>query len=106
MSIIEISCRLVGRLRSGGRVRIDDALKHLQHCEMSRLDPRLDGLAGALGCSPDLAARLLTDMHTQGLVQLSEGSITLPEAGRERSLQLGRAHRLWGRFRADQTGSG
>jgi len=104
MSIIETFRRLVGRLRSGGRVRIDDALKHLQHCEMSGLDPRLDGLAGALGCSPDHAARLLTDMHTQGLVQLSEGSIQLTEAGRERSLQLVRAHRLWERFLADQTG--
>jgi DtxR family Mn-dependent transcriptional regulator len=104
MSIIEIFRRLVGRLRSGSRVRIDDALKHLQHCEMSGLAPRLDGLAGALGCSPDHAARLLTDLHTQGLVQLSEGNIQLTEAGRERSLQLVRAHRLWERFLADQTG--
>src|SRR3989304_3362491 len=104
MSIIETFRWLVGRLRSGGRVRIDDALKHLQHCEMSGLDPRLDGLAGALGGSPDHAARLLPDMHTQGLVQLSEGSIQLTEAGRERSLQLVRAHRLWERFLADQTG--
>ena len=104
MSIIETFRRLGGRLRSGSRVRIDDALKHLQHCEMSGLAPRLDGLAGALGCSPDQAARLLTDMHTQSLVQLSEGNIQLTEAGRERSLQLVRAHRLWERFLADQTG--
>jgi DtxR family Mn-dependent transcriptional regulator len=104
MSVIETFRRFVGRLRAGSQVRIDDALKHLQHCEMSGLAPSLDSLAGALGCSPDQAARLLADLHGWGLVQLSAGDIQLTEAGRERSLQLVRAHRLWERFLADQTG--
>jgi len=104
MSVIETFRRFVGRLRAGSQVRIDDALKHLEHCEMNGLAPSLESLAGALGCSPDRAARLLTDLHAHGLVQLSEGNIQLTEVGRERSLQLVRAHRLWERFLADQTG--
>ena len=104
MSIFETFGRLVVRLRSGSQVRTDDALKHLQHCEMSGLTPRLDGLAGVLGCSPDQAAQLLAEMQSNGLLQLDDGGLRLTQAGRERALQLVRAHRLWERFLADQTG--
>ncbi len=104
MSILETLRRIFAPLRQRDRVRLDDALKHLQHCEMSGQAPRLEGLAGALGCSPDQAAQLLATMQSAGLVLLADGSVQLTGAGRERALHLVRAHRLWERFLADYTG--
>jgi DtxR family Mn-dependent transcriptional regulator len=104
MSIFETLRRLVPLLRSRGQVRLDDALKRLQHGEMSGQAPSLESLAGALGCSVDQAARLLAELQSRGLVQLSGGMIQLTDPGRERALHLVRAHRLWEQFLADRTG--
>lgn len=71
---------------------------------MSGLTPRLESLADILGCSPDQAARLLSAMQSDGLVQLDDGGLRLTQAGRERALHLVRAHRLWEHFLADHTG--
>jgi DtxR family Mn-dependent transcriptional regulator len=104
MSILEILRRYAPLLRSRGQVRLDDALKRLQHGEMSGQAPSLESLAGALGCGVDQAARLLAELQSQGLVLLSGGMIQLTGPGRERALHLVRAHRLWERFLADRTG--
>lgn len=90
--------------RVNQRVRIEDALKHIHKAEMHGRRPTLDSLAGALQLSRDDAARLLTDMQGLGLVNAASGDFALTPEGRDAALHIIRAHRLWERYLADQTG--
>jgi DtxR family Mn-dependent transcriptional regulator len=91
-------------LRSNERVRREDALKHIYHCEMSARHPSLESLAGALNLSMNEVVPLIADMENAELVTQREGTIQLTQNGRESALHILRAHRLWERYLADQTG--
>lgn len=99
---------LMARLRRGrsvsARVRREDALKHLHRCEMHGKQPTTESLAGALHISTNDAAALLQDLEALELVDLSEGELRLTKLGQESALHIMRAHRLWERYLADQTG--
>lgn len=86
------------------RVRTEDALKHIHKCEMHGRRPTLESLAGALQLSTDEAASLLVEMETRNLVQVTNGDFHLTATGREAALHIIRAHRLWERYLADETG--
>lgn len=89
---------------SSERVRREDALKHIHRCEMNASHPSLESLAGALNLSINDVAPLIADMEHAELVTQKEGSIQLTPTGRESALHILRAHRLWERYLADQTG--
>ena len=86
------------------RVRIEDALKHLHHCESENRRPTLQSLAGALQITADRAAEILERLSNHELVQPQDGSFGLTPDGREYALRVIRAHRLWERYLADETG--
>lgn len=86
------------------RVRIEDALKHIHKYEMRGQQATLDSLAGALQLSTEAAAQLLGQMQALGLVEASSDSYRLTAEGRDAALHIIRAHRLWERYLADQTG--
>jgi DtxR family Mn-dependent transcriptional regulator len=86
------------------RVRTEDALKHIHKCEMHGRRPTLESLAGALQLSTDEAASLLSHMQGLGLVNPAGSDYTLTPDGREAALHIIRAHRLWERYLADETG--
>lgn len=86
------------------RIHIEDALKHLYKCERDQRRPTLQSLAGALGINPDAVAQLLSRMQTHQLLQAAGHSFELTDSGREYALQVIRAHRLWERYLADETG--
>ncbi|HSN74995.1 MAG TPA: iron dependent repressor, metal binding and dimerization domain protein [Anaerolineae bacterium] len=90
--------------RVNQRVRTEDALKHIHKCEMHGRRPTLESLAGALQLSTDDAAQLLGHMQSRGLIQAASGDFSLTPDGRESALHIVRAHRLWERYLADQTG--
>lgn len=90
--------------RVNQRVRTEDALKHIHKCEMHGRRPTLESLAGALQLSTDEAASLLSHMQALGLVQPASDDYALTPDGREAALHIIRAHRLWERYLADQTG--
>lgn len=86
------------------RVLSEDALKHAHTCEMRGQFATIDSVAGALQITRDKAATLLARMSDAGLLTIDLGDVRLTSQGREASLHIIRAHRLWERYLADQTG--
>jgi DtxR family Mn-dependent transcriptional regulator len=86
------------------RIRREDALKHIQQCEISGHTPTLHSLAGALGVAANEAAEILAELQAGRLLELEGGEIQLAPAGRKLAMQVLRAHRLWERYLADRTG--
>lgn len=87
-----------------GRVRSEDALKHMHRCERHGTSASVESLAGALRISVDDAARLVGQMVAGGLVCLRGDTLHLTPDGCDVALNILRAHRLWERYLADRTG--
>lgn len=88
------------------RIRVEDTLKHLYLCETEARQPTLLSIAGRLQISENQAAELMQTMQTHGLVQLTGEQLQLTPDGRAYALHIVRAHRLWERHLADETGLG
>jgi DtxR family Mn-dependent transcriptional regulator len=86
------------------RVLAEDALKHIHRCERHGRRPSLDSVAGALQVSDDDAASLLADLEARELVTLEGNEFRLTPSGRSYALHVIRAHRLWERYLAEETG--
>ncbi len=99
---------LVPRLKQGRRmtkrVLSEDALKHIYNYEMEGRRPSINSTAGTLNISLNEAAELLSQMEADGLVRTAHGEIKLSDNGRESALHIIRAHRLWERYLAEETG--
>lgn len=94
--------RQTGRLNE--RVRSEDALKHIHKFEMEGRRPTMESIAGALSVSQNDAAALAVTMQGNGLLQIKQGEIHLTPQGRDSALHIIRAHRLWERYLAEETG--
>lgn len=90
--------------RLNRRIYSEDALKHIYKAEAKGRRPTLESIAGAVGVSLDSAAGLLGGMQADGLVTDRDGTPSLTEAGRDAALHIIRAHRLWERYLAEETG--
>ena len=90
--------------RANRRIYVEDALKHIHKAEAKGRRPTLESIAGAVGISLDSAAELLGGMQADGLVTDRDGTPCLTEAGRDAALHIIRAHRLWERYLAEETG--
>jgi DtxR family Mn-dependent transcriptional regulator len=88
------------------RILREDALKQVHKAERHSQVPTLEGLAGGLGISVNKAADLVADMQGGELLYLEGESIRLTPAGRRYALQVIRAHRLYERYLAHETGYG
>ena len=86
------------------RVLAEDALKHIHKQEMKGQPATLESVAGTLHISRDQAAELLTRAEENDLVASEAGTLHLTPDGRNAALHIIRAHRLWERYLADQTG--
>lgn len=90
--------------RLADRVALEDALKHIYHHEAREVTCTLTSVAGALEISSARAVVLVERMQARGLVRLVDGRILLTDDGRRYALEVVRAHRLWERYLADETG--
>ena len=86
------------------RVRLEDALKHVYNHEYRGQTATLASVGGALEIPPVRAVDLVDRMQHAGLVTLADGRIILSDEGNRYALQIIRAHRLWERYLADETG--
>jgi len=96
--------RLRRERRMGERVLVEDALKHVFHQESRGQTCTLDSVGGALEIGADSAFAVVERMRAAGLVRIEDGRILLAEEGNRYALQIIRAHRLWERYLADETG--
>lgn len=92
--------------RLSTRIHIEDALKHIHGCEMRGEQFSLHSLGGALQFSVDEASELVFELERRGLLRMESGGLRLTTTGRRSALHILRAHRLWERYLADQTGYG
>ncbi|MFV2066989.1 MAG: DtxR family transcriptional regulator [Pirellulales bacterium] len=86
------------------RMLCEDALKHIHKFEMAGQQPTLESTAGALNVDLDQTAQLIERMERNRFLQIQQGVIRLSPRGRETALHVIRAHRLWERYLADETG--
>ena len=86
------------------RVLSEDALKYIHQAQLQGQTATLSGLAGTLQISPNRAADLLADLDQRGLVTFDGDEPRLTPDGREAALHVIRAHRLWERHLAEDTG--
>lgn len=92
------------RFRSNNRrIQIEDALKHLYHCEFKNQPCTLESVAGALSINSDRAASLMAKLESLELLSSKEKSFHLTPEGRSYALRIIRVHRLWERYLADET---
>jgi DtxR family Mn-dependent transcriptional regulator len=100
--------RLMMRWRSDReatlRVRGEDALKHLYEWDMERRPASAETLADAIGISAGETGEVLEALRVRRLIETGPGRVRLTEPGREVALHVLRAHRLWERYLADETG--
>lgn len=99
---------LIGHYRRmrqmSARVLREDALKYIHKADIRGQTACLESVAGALGISSNQAAELVDEMETQALITFEGGCMKLTPTGRDYALRVIRAHRLWERFLADETG--
>jgi DtxR family Mn-dependent transcriptional regulator len=86
------------------RVLREDALKHMQKRALGGRRPSLRSIAGSLGITIDQAAEVVADLEKRRLVDVAEEGFELTPEGESVALQVIRAHRLWERFLAEETG--
>ncbi len=86
------------------RIQVEDVLKHLYTYEVDSRRATPASIAGRLQISENDAARLIQTMQEHGLVQWGDERLQLTPDGRAYALHIVRAHRLWERYLADQTG--
>jgi len=86
------------------RTVVEDALKFAWHEENDGRWATLHGLAGMLKLRDDAVIGLIDRMQSSGLVALSGERIELTETGNRHAVQIIRAHRMWERYLADETG--
>jgi DtxR family Mn-dependent transcriptional regulator len=94
------------RRHENERIRVEDALKHLYGHEYRGSTATLTSIGGAVGVGAARALELVQSMQRGGLVTTVDGRILLTGEGRRHALQVIRAHRLWERYLADETGVG
>lgn len=86
------------------RARREDALKHIYKYEQKGRRATVESIAGALNVSTNDVAELLSNMQADHLLHIHSDNITLTADGLESALHIIRAHRLWERYLAEQTG--
>jgi DtxR family Mn-dependent transcriptional regulator len=87
------------------RVLVEDALKHVYESEYRGRPATLHSLAGALEFGVEEAGALAAAMESRGLLRPAGEGLAVTPPGREYALQVIRAHRLWERHLADETGT-
>lgn len=86
------------------RVQAEDALKFIHKREMEGAGCTIESVAGVLNANMNKTAVLLTTMQTDGLLTIENRQLRLTTKGRDSALHIIRAHRLWERYLAEETG--
>lgn len=86
------------------RILSEDVLKHVYKCEQNGRRPTLESIAGVLQVSANEASQLISNMAAHNLLKLDNGDFHLTADGTNYAVQVIRAHRLWERYLADETG--
>jgi DtxR family Mn-dependent transcriptional regulator len=92
------------RRRLDARETIEDTLMHVHQRRQERQPVTAESLADGLGISINNASKLVQRMETKELLSIQPDGVHLTKAGHRWALQVVRAHRLFERYLADETG--
>ena len=96
---------LINRFNQNRQRRfIEDALKHIYHCESQQLTCTIQSLAGALTINTDRTTKLISRLEKLSLIKSGNRGIQLTKHGRSYALAIIRTHRLWELYLATETG--
>lgn len=90
--------------RITARVLSEDALKHIQQCEVHGDRPSIKSLAGALNISPNQVTDVIAQLEAHGLLRVEGSDFQMTASGRDYAMRVIRAHRLYERYLAESTG--
>jgi DtxR family Mn-dependent transcriptional regulator len=96
--------RWQGTRQMSERVLIEDALRHIHLSALDERCPTIDTIAAELKIPPTRVSDLLRLMEGRKLLTRDEETVCLTAKGEEYALQVIRAHRLWERYLAEQSG--
>jgi DtxR family Mn-dependent transcriptional regulator len=82
----------------------EDALKFIFETNARGHKPTLQEVAGILRLNGPQAERLMQAMQDQDFIQVEEGALRLTQEGERYALRVIRAHRLWERYLAEESG--
>ncbi len=88
----------------GERALIEDALKHIYLFEQEGNKATVESLSGVLKVTRERGTGICDRLEKLGLVAISGSHFHLTEDGRKYALRIIRAHRLWERYLAEETG--
>ncbi len=86
------------------RVACEDSLKRIYNEQVEGHRSTLTSIAGGLQVSISRAAEILGEMEKKNLISFQNGALRLTGEGRRYALHVIRAHRLWERYLAEETG--
>lgn len=92
------------RKREIERINLEDSLKHVYNQEERGATATLATLANSAGIDTARALALVERMSQADLLKVVDGGLMLSDQGKRYALQIIRAHRLWERYLADETG--
>jgi DtxR family Mn-dependent transcriptional regulator len=90
--------------RLTGRVLQEDTLKHVQKSSFSGRAASLQSVAGALGVDGSRAAEVISELESLGQLRRDGSELHLTSDGEQTALNVIRAHRLWEKYLAEETG--
>lgn len=103
LALVAIVLLIRRKQTSRRRILTEDALKHIYHCEYSKISCTINSLAGAMGKPQDTVAAIVSELTDRRYVVPRGQELLLTERGREYALSVIRSHRLWERYLADET---
>jgi DtxR family Mn-dependent transcriptional regulator len=90
--------------RLTGRVLQEDVLKHIQKSSLRGRAASLQSVAGALGVDSSRIAEVIAELENLGQVRREGSELHLTAEGEDTALNVIRAHRLWEKYLAEETG--
>jgi DtxR family Mn-dependent transcriptional regulator len=91
-------------IRASERVQIEDALKHLHETGYRGQSGSVESVSGVLGLSRHDSAELVARGEALGFIQRDGSELRLTPNGSDYARRIIRAHRLWERYLAEETG--
>jgi DtxR family Mn-dependent transcriptional regulator len=86
------------------RVLMEDALKHIYHCEEENITCTFHSLASTLTKEESQLNPIIKRLESLGLLIISGQGFQLTTQGRNYALRIVRTHRLWERYLSEETG--
>jgi DtxR family transcriptional regulator, Mn-dependent transcriptional regulator len=96
--------KLQDYFRKDEKTLLEDLLKQLYHLEYENETASIHGLQGLVSVKKGKLIQLLSLLQSKHLIGMDGQKINLTTEGRDYALRIVRAHRLWEKYLADQTG--